>query len=204
MAWLDRLHARHHHTRRLRVLGRHLGALLPTGASVLDVGCGDGLLTRTLAEQRDLRARGTDVLVRPGAHVPVTPFDGRRLPFDDRAFDWVLLVDVVHHAEDPAALLAEATRVCGRGLVVKDHLLQGLLAGPTLRFMDRVSNLRHGVRLPYHYWTPAEWTRALRGLGLRAEAWQTRLALYPFPTSLVFERRLHFVARLRRDASAPV
>lgn len=202
MGWLDRLHGRHHETRRLRVLGRQLRELLPPGARVLDVGCGDGLLTRHLAEEGGLVVRGADVLVRPAAHVPVVPFDGRRLPFADRAFDWVLLVDVVHHAEDPEGLLREAVRVADRGLVLKDHLLQGPAADATLRFMDRVSNLRHGVDLPYHYWTPRRWEEAFARLGLRAEARRTRLHLYPWPASLLFDRGLHFVARLRRAGAA--
>lgn len=204
---LERLHDRHHHQRRLRVLGRCLAELIPTGARVLDVGCGDGLLTSFLARSRpDLQLVGVDVLVREGAHVPVDRFDGRTLPYPDGSFDAVLCVDVVHHAEDPEALLAEAARVARQWVVLKDHLLAGALAGPTLRFMDRVSNRRHGIEIPCHYWELERWRLAFARLGLVVEVWNGRLGLYPGWARPLFERGLHFAARLGRggrNAVAP-
>ena len=35
---------------------------------------------------------------------------------------------------------------------------------------------------------------------LTPEAWQPKLGLYPFPLSMVFDRKLHFVARLAPTA----
>ncbi len=207
MKWLERLHDRHHHNRRLRVLGRHLGELLPApdrhaaGSGerlrLLDVGCGDGLLTAFVArEHPQLEVRGVDVLLREATHVPVDRFDGRRLPFPDDAFDVVMFVDVLHHADDPAALLREGARVAARWLLIKDHTLVGPLAGPTLEFMDRISNLRHRIEIPYNYWTPERWHAAFTELDLRIEEWRPKLGLYPWWTRFAFERQLHFAARL--------
>jgi SAM-dependent methyltransferase len=200
---LERLHDRHHHERRLRVLGGCLAELVPADARVLDVGCGDGLLTGFLARTRpDLEVTGVDVLVREGAHVPVDRFDGRALPYRDGSFDAVLCVDVLHHAEDPEALLTEAARVARRWVVLKDHLLAGPLAGPTLRFMDRVSNLRHGIAIPSHYWELERWREAFARLGLAVEVWKDRLGLYPWWVRPLFERGLHFAARLGKRPPA--
>ena len=63
----------------------------------------------------------------------------------------------------PRQLLREAVRVARRGLLIKDHTLTGFLAGPTLRLMDRVGNQRHGVALPYNYWTQQQWLRNFEG-----------------------------------------
>jgi len=194
---LDRVHGRRVHPRRVRVLADHLQAILSNGATVLDVGCGDGLLSATIAERRpDLRVEGIDVLVREGAHIPVTHFNGKVLPFPDRSFDDVMFVDVLHHTDDPNVLLREAARVSRRGIVLKDHLLEGWLAGPVLRFMDRVGNVRHGVALPHNYWPRRRWTEAFAALGLRERSRREDLHLYPWPADLVFGRSLHFVARL--------
>jgi SAM-dependent methyltransferase len=183
--------------RRVRVLACHLAELLPAGARVLDVGCGDGALDAQLMGRRpDLSIEGIDVLVRPRNRIPVRSFDGRRIPHPDASFDAVMLVDVLHHAQDPAALLGEARRVARRCLVVKDHLLSGRLAGATLRFMDRVGNQRHGVALPYCYWTPEAWAEAFRAEGLTVSAWLPSLGIYPWPASLLFDRALRFAARL--------
>ena len=183
--------------RRVRVLTGHLAPLVPESASVLDVGCGDGKLARALMDARPgITVRGLDVLVRDDAAIPVESFDGAHLPVEDDAFDVVLFVDVLHHADHAARMLAEAKRVARRFVLLKDHTRDGLLAGPTLRFMDRVGNARHGVALPYDYWSEREWRSAFLDAGLEIETWRGRLGLYPFPASLLFDRGLHFVARL--------
>ena len=198
MKIVERLHGRHHHNRRLQVLGSRLAALIPEGASVLDVGCGDGLLTREIGEsRRDVEMSGVDVMVRKNTHVPVRAFDGQTLPHADGSFDAVMLVDVVHHAEDPVLLLREAARVSRSSILLKDHTLRGLLARPMLAFMDRTSNIRHGVHSPCHYFTPDQWTAAFSELSLEVEVWDANLELYPWGARWLFERSLHFVARLK-------
>lgn len=200
MEVFGQLHGSFVHPRRVRVLASMLAPLLPPGR-ILDVGCGDGLLTRALADARpDATVEGVDVLVRPGALVPVRAFDGVTLPFSDGEFAATVCVDVVHHADDPLALLREAARVSRVGVIVKDHTLDGWLAGPTLRFMDRVGNARHGVYLPYHYWPSARWRSACAELGLTATFWTGRVPIYPWWAAWVFGRSLHFVARLEKPA----
>jgi len=197
MSLLERVHQSHVASRRVRVLLRHLQDVIPCDASVLDVGCGDGELTAALASARDdIQIQGVDVLVRPDSTVRVTKFDGQALPFDNGQFDVVLFVDVLHHTDDPLVLLREASRVARRAVVLKDHLLQGPLAGPTLRLMDRVGNARHGVALPFKYWRRDEWDAAFAELHLTVDHWRPRLGLYWWPASLIFDRSLHFIGRL--------
>ena len=197
MRLLERVHQRHVAGRRARRLSELVAGLVPQGAAVLDVGCGDGQIAWLIARRRpDVRIEGLDVLVRADARIPVRPFDGSRLPCGDRSCDVVLLVDVLHHADDPAVLLGEAARVARGAVVIKDHLLEGRLAQATLRFMDRVGNRRHGVALPYHYWTRAQWREAFDALAVTVDVWRQDLGLYRWPLSLVFGRSLHFLARL--------
>ncbi len=196
MSILDRVHGEYVFGRRVRVLARHIADLLPAGASVLDVGCGDGSIARAVMDMRaDVRFEGIDVLVRPTTHIPVAEFDGRRIPREDASVDVALFVDVLHHTEDPTVLLREAARVSLQAVMVKDHLLDGVLAGPTLRFMDWVGNARHGVVLPYNYWPQARWEQAAAELGLTREEWRASLGLYPAWADWLFGRGLHFIAR---------
>ena len=193
----ESLHEAYVGQRRVRVLADHLARLAPRDARLLDVGCGDGRVARELCRRRaDLHCEGIDVLVRPDAEIPVTGFDGRHIPHTDDAFDAVLLIDVLHHCEDPRAALLEAVRVARSHVLVKDHTLHGPLAGPTLRLMDRVGNERHDVALPYTYWPEEKWRALLDELDLRIEHWTGSLGLYPWPASLLFDRSLHFVTRL--------
>jgi SAM-dependent methyltransferase len=197
MSIIDTVHGGYVHTRRADVLARHLADLLPHDARVLDIGCGDGLLARRVLHLRpDLRIEGIDVLVRPSTHIPVTRFDGRHIPHESGQFDAAVLVDVVHHIEDPMPLLREALRVSRKCLVIKDHTRDGWLAGPTLRAMDYIGNARHGVALPHNYWPRAQWNAAIDELQLRVGIWRQRLGLYPVPADWLFGRSLHFLARL--------
>jgi SAM-dependent methyltransferase len=192
------MHARRVYGRRVSVLSDHLAGLLPKDARVLDVGTGDGFLASRIAACRpDVQIVGVDVLARPNACIPVTPFDGRQLPFADGSFDVVMFVDVLHHADDPRILLVEAARVAAGHIVLKDHTLRGLFAGATLRFMDRVGNARHGVSLPYNYWRHDQWLDAIAGIGGSIEVWRDRLGIYWGPLSLLFDRSLHFISRIR-------
>ena len=75
--------------------------------------------------------------------------------------------------------------------------MDGLAAAATLRFMDRVSNERHNVVLPYNYWPEKKWRTTFAELGLDVAAWLPKLRLYPLPADWVFGRSLQFITKLR-------
>jgi len=203
MTVLERIHGDYVLQRRVNRLAGLMAKLLPWEASVLDVGCGDGLVARAVMDQRpDVMVRGIDVLVREQTHIPVEPFNGREIPAESGSYDIVMFIDVLHHVENPLVLLTEAVRVARQGLLIKDHTKNGLLASPTLRFMDWVGNARHGVALPYNYWPRKKWHEAIESLGLAIAEWRSDLGLYPWPASWLFDRSLHFIARLDRQPRA--
>jgi SAM-dependent methyltransferase len=204
MNLLDQVHEAYVYGRRIRRLSELLSELIPPGCSLLDVGCGDGKLARSLQLKRpDLRIEGVEVLLRKHTWIPVTSFDGKSLPYGDARFDGVMLIDVLHHTPDPLLLLREALRVSRRWLVLKDHVLRGLCAGLRLRFMDYVGNARHRVALPYHYLSTNEWNELRRVLDLQTAAEVKQLGLYPRPFDYVFGGNLHFLALLERAAQPP-
>jgi SAM-dependent methyltransferase len=184
--------------RRIRRLAAAVVDRLPANARVLDVGCGSGDLAALIMRLRpDVAIEGIDVLVRPDTAIVVHAYDGARIPFPDKSFDAAIVIDVLHHTDDPQSVLAEIARVAPI-VIIKDHLRDGLLANSTLRFMDWVGNAAHGVRLPYNYLSRREWIRIWQDLGLRTSAFATQLSLYPRPASWLFDRGLHFVTILSR------
>ncbi len=194
LASIGKAHGAFVHSRRVRMIAHHFAALLPPNHAVLDVGCGDGQVASLLVAARpDAHVSGVDVLVRAETRIPVTEFDGHHLPFADKSFDTVLFSDVLHHTESPGELLAEAQRVARHCVLIKDHVVTGFLARPTLRFMDWVGNAPHQVALPYNYQTQAQWDALFEECGLRQRALLRRLGLYPAWADPLFGRSLHFI-----------
>lgn len=195
---LGAIHGKLVFDRRIQRLAAAIAERLPRDARVLDVGCGSGDLALLVMQIRpDVRIEGIDVLVRPDTAIPVHAYDGSHIPFPDNVFDAAMVIDVLHHTDDPGAVLAEIARVAPK-VIIKDHFRDGVAAGLTLRFMDWVGNAAHGVRLPYNYLSQREWRSVWSRLQLGASAVTTRLALYPRPFSWFFDRGLHFVAVLSR------
>ena len=196
-AILGKIHERLIFNRRVSVLVSKIGAEVPPGSSMLDVGTGDGQIAKMIgAQQTGTVVRGIDIMLREKTHIPVELFDGKVIPVADDGVDVVTFVDVLHHTDDPSILIREASRACKRCVIIKDHLAENRFDHLVLRLMDWVGNAPHGVVLPYNYASRAQWMDWFAKAGLKVESFQTDIPLYRFPLSLIFGRKLHFVARL--------
>lgn len=197
LSWIARGHHRLVFGRRTRVIADALAPMIPEQARILDVGCGDGTIATLLAERRpDIGLEGVEIAPRPACRIPCKVFDGSHLPFPDRSFDACMFVDVLHHTTDVEVLLREASRVSRSCVLLKDHLSETWWDHAVLRTMDWVGNRPHGVTLTYNYQSMRQWNEHFSACGLRPEKFSTELSLYPFPFSVLFGRKLHFVAKL--------
>ncbi|MDB5037497.1 MAG: methyltransferase type 11 [Bacteriovoracaceae bacterium] len=183
--------------RRVSQLSKRLSELIPKNSKILDIGSGDGHIAAEIMKRRsDIHIVGVDILPRKKTFIDVSLFDGNTIPFNDDSFDMVLLCDMLHHASDPVRVLKEAIRVSRKGILIKDHLREGILADTTLSFMDRVGNRRFSVSLDCTYWNRSEWQKVFKDLELKVVSMDTNLSLYPWPFTYVFDRNLHFIASL--------
>lgn len=91
--------------------------------SVLDVGCGDGLLLEQM-KQKGLIVGGIDISSRAVSICKERGFDCKQgdimetLPFEDNSYDSVILIDVLEHLFQPGEVLQEAYRVSKEHVVI--------------------------------------------------------------------------------------
>jgi SAM-dependent methyltransferase len=100
-----------------------LGDLSEVHGRVLDVGCGAGSIAKAVKRARpDLEVLGCDLsesalaTARSDAEgVDFRLATAERLPFEDGALDFVWIVDVLEHVDDPERVIREVARVLKPG-----------------------------------------------------------------------------------------
>jgi methionine biosynthesis protein MetW len=131
-----------------------LARLVPVGARVLDLGCGDGTLLAHLREHRGCSGYGIEIddanvlaCVQRGVNVIQQDLEAGLALFGDQSFDVVLQIDTLQHLRNAETMLRETARV-GR---------VGIVAFPNFgHWPNRLSVLRGRMpvtrRLPYQWY----------------------------------------------------
>jgi methionine biosynthesis protein MetW len=103
---------------------RLIAALVPQGARVLDLGCGDGALLDLLQRERGCTGYGVEIAdgnvlqcIRRGVDVIQLNLDEGLAMFDDASFDVVLQIDTLQHLRNAEVMLRETARVGRLGIV---------------------------------------------------------------------------------------
>ena len=159
-------------------------------SSILDVGCGEGVLTCRWAERLgDGRVVGIDLedpklrdewarRARPNLEYRTMPAEN--LPFEDDEFDAAAAIEVLEHVPDPAHTVAEMARVAAR------HLLVSVPREPLWRALNmaRGGYLRDFGNTPGHlnHWSKRGFIELLSKHGTVVEARS------PFPWTMLLVR----------------
>jgi methionine biosynthesis protein MetW len=101
-----------------------IAGLIQTGEKVLDLGCGDGALLRYLQDQRQVEARGIELLeshvlacVRQGISVRQGNLQEGLRDYPSGSFDSVILSQTIPYLNDPGFIIKEMLRVGRRAIV---------------------------------------------------------------------------------------
>jgi methionine biosynthesis protein MetW len=101
-----------------------LAQLVPVGARVLDLGCGDGAMLAHLQSTRGCSGYGVEIddanvlaCVQRGVNVIQLNLDEGLAMFDDASFDVVLQIDTLQHLRNAEVMLRETARVGRIGIV---------------------------------------------------------------------------------------
>jgi SAM-dependent methyltransferase len=162
-------------------------AAAPT--SLLDVGCGEGVLTHQWAQRIDGRVVGIDLddpllhaewQGRQAPNLEYMVMKAERMPFEDGEFDVASAIEVLEHVPDPEHTVAEMARVADRWLLVsvpREPLWRGLN-------MARGAYLKDLGNTPGHlnHWSKRSFVELLSRHG---EVVQARS---PFPWTMLLVR----------------
>ena len=137
-----------------RLTMQAIAELVPQGARVLDLGCGDGAMLAYLQEHRGCTGYGvelddTNVLACAERGVNVLQLNleqGLLGMFADQSFDVVLQIDTLQHLRNAEVMLRETVRV-GR---------MGILAFPNFAHWPNRLSVLQG-RMPVTKRLPYEW-----------------------------------------------
>jgi SAM-dependent methyltransferase len=171
-------------------------------ATGLDFGSGDGWFARQFLGAglvTDLTA--VEVKLRDGCLYEPVLFDGRRLPFPDRAFELSYSIDVLHHCDDPLATLCEVLRCTRRLFAIKDHTYRSVFGRMSLSFLEELGNRRFGIPSRHRFQRGWEWFAAIE-----REGFKLRRLVHPAPCNEGLlgwaANRWHFCAVWERQSDA--
>ncbi|HZY17190.1 MAG TPA: methionine biosynthesis protein MetW [Ramlibacter sp.] len=131
-----------------------IARLVPEGARVLDLGCGDGALLDLLRRERGCSGYGIEIAddnvlacARRGVDVIQLNLDEGLSLFGDDSFDVVLQIDTLQHLRNAETMLRETARVGKLGIVAFPNFAH---------WPNRLSILRGRMpvtkRLPYQWY----------------------------------------------------
>ena len=191
--------------RRVLVLAKNICDIIPKNVrSVLDIGCGDGTISSLILKNKpNILIKGLEVSERKRCLIDCKVFSGIEIPLKNSAVDLCILIDVLHHTVNIQELLKEAIRVSQRYIIIKDHIYSNYFDLAVLRFMDWIGNKPYGVNLPYNYQKKDSWLHIFQSNNVKITMWNDNLKLYPFPFSLLFGNKLHFITLLEKKDFLP-
>jgi len=156
------------HKKRVKAIANRLEWYISIRSKILDVGSGNGFLASRLKE-KGFNITGVDTLVPKKTFISVSKFDGETLPFSDKSFDVILLIDVLHHVRDQRKLLRECRRVADR-IIIKDHTWGNPIELFFLYLSDYLSNKPKGVDLPFNFISRSKWKEVLGNADITIES----------------------------------
>ena len=133
------------------------------GSKILDLGCGSGIAAKNFQNFFKAKVLGVDIRDNRLVPIPFKIITGKDLPFGHDSFDIVLINYVLHHCEDPEAVLKEAKRV-GKRIIIFEDLPEGVFAKLRCKIHQIIFP---GSKKAFNFKKKEEWKKIFEKLGLK-------------------------------------
>lgn len=149
---------------RARILSRRIAPHIEPSHTLLDIGCGNMLISKYLREYTHIDVTGIDVVNMNVTDYPHRLFDGMTIPFKNQMFGVSLLIGVLHHAKRPLVLLRESRRVTARRIIIFEDIFTTRVGRLWLCIRDIIGNLPEELHMnfPCNFHQTSYWERQFR------------------------------------------
>ena len=156
----------HNKSRALKI-ALQLKDFIKKGERILDIGLGNGYVAKKIKEHYKVYMEGVDVIDYNETNIKNTIYDGLNLPFKDKSFDAVIILQTLHHCTYQIRVLKEAKRVSRKRIIIMEDIYNNLFEKMTTFLHDYISNKRKGIDCPYYFHNKAEWQAIFKKLRLK-------------------------------------
>lgn len=164
---------------RVRAAGHIIREIKPyvnQNTKVLDIGAGTGITAKRIFQELGVKITLLDVVDKKKVDLPLIIYGGQKLPFKDKSFDVSLLIFVLHHTQNSAAVLAEAKRVTKDKIIIYEDII-------TRNPFDKIDSFLHGfafnkawnLQNEATFKSEKEWKEIFKKLNLKI------VKVYPLP-----------------------
>lgn len=155
------------------------GKWIKQGETILDIGCGTGIVTKILGDYFSAKITGCDVKNYLIYKIPFIKIKDNKIPVKNKSYDVALLNDVLHHVDKDQQInvLTEAARVAKKVLIFE--------AEPTIvgKLTDIILNKYHygDLSTPLSFRAISNWGGVFKKLSLKSEVIKLKKPFwYPF------------------------
>lgn len=155
---------------RSRMVIKAIAPFISNSSKVLDIGCGNGVISHEVQKFFNCKLIGTDILEYSEKNIIFKKMlKDDKLDFNNNEFDIGLFIEVLHHMpfETQLKLIKDALRICPKVLIFEVE--STLLAKGADYLVNQLHNRE--MNIPFTFRKKNEWLRLFEENNIRCESY---------------------------------
>jgi ubiquinone/menaquinone biosynthesis C-methylase UbiE len=178
-----------------KMLGKSILPFLKTSHKIIDLGCGDMVITEFLTYSlSQAQITGVDVINNNLTNLQLTIYDGKKLPFPQKHFDTGITILTLHHCLDEIASLEEMVRVIEKRIIIIEEVYSNPFEKIVTYAIDWILNHIESfqVEVPFNFHTDKEWHTIFQKLKLKIVSEQR---VYQLPSWFLTKQKMYVLEK---------